>query len=140
MNWFKKNDNHSKKKDKPPVDRPVRWPNGWAVETPSGIWYVNNGVRIRVFSQRCLQSWSVPVRNGTDEALALIPIQAGLLGFRSGSLIRDFSDGKIYLVSGSRKNHIVNPDILDVLDHPVLDVSRVEANLHLDGEEINDLE
>lgn len=140
MNWFKKNDKSSQERTKLPVDRPVRWPNGWAVDTPSGLWYITGDARIRFFSRRCAQSWSVPIRSGTDASLEATPVKEGILGFRTGSLIRDFSDGKIYLVSGSLKHHIVEPDVLEILDFPVVDVSREEALLHLDGEEINGLE
>lgn len=139
MTWFRKNE---KKKEEQPVDRPVVWPNGWAVQTPEATWYVFQGKRQRFFSERCLQSWRVPVRSGTENSLSQTPVTEGVLGFRTGTLIKDFSDGKIYLISGSYKRHITSPDVIEVLTsaYGILVVSSEEAGIHLDGEPINALE
>lgn len=137
---IKRHSKESFKEEDKPLVRAVLWPDGWAVDTPSGLWYITGGRRIQVYSDRCLQSWHVPVRHGTDEVLSATPVQEGVLGFRTGTLIRDFSDGKIYLVTGSLKRHITNPDVLKILNATILDVSKDEANIHKDGEPIDGLE
>jgi hypothetical protein len=140
MTWFKGKDKNTKEQDKP-VDRPVLWPNGWSVRTPQGIWYIYQGKRQRFFSERCFESWNLPVRNGTVESLSLVPVAEGVLGFRTGTLIRDYSNGKIYLISGSYKRHITSPDVIHILGKQgIIDVSKDEAGIHLDGEPINALE
>ena len=62
---------------------------------------------------------------------------AGVIGFRDGTLIKDISSGKIYLVSDYKKRHVVSPDILPQLGYTNRDVILVsgrEASVHQEGE------
>jgi hypothetical protein len=58
------------------------------------------------------------------------------VGFRDGTLIQNIVDGKIYLVSDSRKRLVTDPDILDSLGLEILLVSEAEINIHEDGDPI----
>lgn len=136
MRLFRKNITH----DEPRlmVDRRVDWPNGLAVRTPSHLWYIKNGKRMLIFSERVLESWAFYVGRGTDASVSHFE-KAGVIGFRDGTLIKDVSDGKIYLIEGSKKRHITSPDVLVLLDWPVMEVSRLEAEIHPQGDDLNAL-
>jgi hypothetical protein len=63
----------------------------------------------------------------------------GLLGFRSGSVFKDISSGLLYIVEGSLKRKIEDPDYLHSLGidpNKVPLVSRDESELHKEGEVI----
>ena len=65
---------------------------------------------------------------------------AGIIGFRDGTLIRDISSHKIYLISEYKKRHITNPDVIKSLGFDkkkVLLVSGKEASVHQDGENLS---
>jgi hypothetical protein len=134
-NFFKRKNKHEPRLL---VDRKVTWPNGIAVRTPDHIWYLKNGKRMLIFSERVLQSWNFYLGHGTDASVSHFP-RAGVIGFRDGTLIRDVSDGKMYLIEGSKKRHITSPDVLVLLDWPVIDVSKLEAEIHPQGDELNAL-
>jgi len=60
--------------------------------------------------------------------------------FINGTVIKDISNGKIYLVVNSKKQHITSPDVftkfgIDI--DSILLVSHKEAELHKDGEPIS---
>jgi len=40
------------------------------------------------------------------------------VGFRDGSLLNNIADGRMYVVSGGRLRHIVDPAVLDRLGNP----------------------
>lgn len=61
---------------------------------------------------------------------------SGIVGFRDGTLIRDISTHKIYLISDYKKMHVTDPDIfknLGFVYKDVLLVSSKEASMHKDG-------
>jgi len=63
----------------------------------------------------------------------------GKLGFRDGTLIKDISDGKIYLISQNKRRHITSPDVFDNfgLDRSkIVEVSSDEVAMHLLGENL----
>ena len=63
----------------------------------------------------------------------------GKLGFRDGTLIKNISDGKMYLVSQNKRRHIVSPDSFDKygLDRSkLIEVSDSEINMHDQGEDL----
>jgi hypothetical protein len=77
--------------------------------------------------------------NATEAALSGIKL-VGKLGFRDGTLIKNISDGKMYLVSQNKLRHIVSPDIFNRygLDRSKLvEVSQNEIEAHDLGEDLN---
>ena len=64
---------------------------------------------------------------------------AGKLGFRDGTLIKNISDGKIYLISQNKRRHVTDPDTFSKygLDrNSVVEVSDMETNMHDLGENL----
>jgi len=51
-------------------------------------------------------------------------------------LIHDISDGRIYLVSDSKRRHIVDPDVLEWLDSEIIKVGQKEIFVHPEGEKL----
>lgn len=104
-----------KKKSKPLPLHPVDYPAGICVRTPLGAFLVNkDGKRYRITTERVLASWNFPiVVETTDAAISHFPIAVTKLGFRDGTLLKDFGDGKVYLVSGSVLRHVLNPDRIE---------------------------
>jgi hypothetical protein len=114
-------------------------PSGTAARLPDGrTWIVRGSKRFLVPSVRILESWAVNVINVAGSVLENYE-ESGKVGFRDGTLIQDMSDGKIYLIENSRRRLLTNPDVLDVLDWQVVLVSKNEADLHEDGEELSGL-
>lgn len=121
-------------------NRPAKWPSGTAVKTPSGVWFIKGSKKYRCFSERTIYSWGFRVIEAGDQSVSKFPL-AGVLGFRDGTLIKDISDGKLYLVSDSKIRHITSVDAYDLLggDSRVMLVSHDEVKLHSEGEIINGL-
>lgn len=118
--------------------KPVKYPDGLALDTGENVWYTKNGLLYKCYSQRTLDSWRFKVIKTTPEAVAGFK-QGGILGFRDGTLLRDISDGKLYLVSGNKRRHIVSPDFFDLYGFEKSDAvlaSRAEIELHQPGEPI----
>lgn len=86
-----------------------------------------------------VKSWSFPlIVNVHSSSLASFTVSSPL-GFRDGTLIKDTSDGKLYLVSQRLRRHITSPDALAMLGKKRSDaiwVSHSEVNLHKEGEEL----
>lgn len=100
-----------------------------------------NGVpkRFRFASDRARKSWNLKVVETNEYALRGAAI-VGIVGFRDGTLIRDISDHKIYLISDSKKKHVADPDAILALGFAYKDiilVSSQEANRHRDGGRLN---
>ena len=64
---------------------------------------------------------------------------AGIIGFRDGTMIKDISNSKIYLISDNTKRHIIDPDVIKILgyNNKILDVSQKEASFHKEGESLS---
>lgn len=132
MKWFKR------EKFVPPTT-PVVYPSGSCVRTEKGEFYIKGGMRYRIPSQRILFSWKFRTIIQASEASVAKYKLAGKVGFRDGSLLRDFGSGKLYVISDSKKRLISNPDILDcwgITVNEFVDVSTDEINIHRDGEDI----
>ena len=74
----------------------------------------------------------------TEQAVSSMKI-VGKLGFRDGTLIKNISDGKMYLVSQNKRRHIVDPDsfVKYGLDRSkVIEVSESEIIMHDLGENL----
>lgn len=130
-----------RKKSNPviPPTTPVDYPTGVCVQTERGIFFIKRNFRYRVTSDRILSSWNYPfVLPSTEAALGKYKIM-GKLGFRQGTLVKDISDGKIYLISENLRRHVVSADFFDVMLFPrdkIIEVSHEEAILHQEGENI----
>ena len=120
------------------ISRPTNFPSGLAVKTDKDTYWIKDGKRYRLISDRAAKSWSFTTVNATEAALTGFKL-AGKLGFRDGALIKNIADGRIYLVSQNKLRHIVDPDsfIRYGLDRSkVLEVSEAEISAHDLGENI----
>ena len=117
---------------------PTLFPSGLAVKTEKGIYWIKDGKRFRLISDREAESWSFTTVKATEQAVSLMKV-VGKLGFRDGSLIKNIADGKMYLISQNKRRHLVDPDSFDRygLDRSaVIEVSQAETNMHDIGEEL----
>lgn len=91
------------------ISQPTNFPSGIAVKTEKSTYWIKDGKRYVLISDRATQSWSFTTVLATETALAGIKL-VGKLGFRDGTLIKNVADGKMYLVSQNKLRHIVSPD------------------------------
>lgn len=120
------------------ITKPTLFPSGLAVKTDNDVYWIKDGKRYKLVSQRAADSWSFPTVNVTEEAIAQIKI-GGKLGFRDGTLIKNISDSKMYLISQNKRRHITSPDVFSKygLDrNGVIEVSELETNMHDLGEDL----
>jgi len=122
----------------PLVTLPTNFPSGIAVKTDKATYWIKDGKRFKLISDRAATSWSFPTVNATESALSLMKV-AGKLGFRDGTLIKNIADGKIYLISQNKRRHIINPDsfVTYGIDRSkVIEVSEMETNMHEIGDNL----
>jgi hypothetical protein len=81
-------------------------------------------------------SWSLPIIE-TKESILSTYILSGSLGFRDGSLLKDISDGKFYLISDSKRRHIIEPDVLIWMNSSIIEVSQKEILSHAEGDPLD---
>jgi hypothetical protein len=120
------------------ISQPTNFPSGIAVKTDKDTYWIKDGKRYRLISDRAATSWSFTTVNATEAALTGFKI-AGKLGFRDGALIKNIADGRIYLVSQNKLRHIVDPDSFAKygLDRSkVVEVSETEISVHDLGEKL----
>jgi hypothetical protein len=120
------------------VTSPTSFPSGLAVKTDKATYWIKDGKRYKLISDRAAQSWCFTTVNATEAALSGIKL-VGKLGFRDGTLIKNIADGKLYLISQNKKRHIVDPDSFTKygLDRSqVIEISEAEANAHDLGEDL----
>jgi hypothetical protein len=118
------------------ISQPTNFPSGLAVRTDKATYWIKDGKRYKLISDRAAKSWSFTTVNATEAALSGIKL-VGKLGFRDGALIKNIADGKMYLVSQNKLRHIVDPDIFNKygLDRSqVIEVSEAEIKAHDIGE------
>lgn len=111
---------------------PTIFPSGIAVRTENAIYWVKDGKRFKLISDRAAASWAFTTVNATEKAVVPMKL-VGKLGFRDGTLIKNIADGKMYLVSQNKRRHIVDPDSFDRygLDRSkIIEVSELEAAVH----------
>jgi hypothetical protein len=136
MVWWKR----SKPAPLPDVPTvPVEYPTGTCVQTEKGVFFIKGRFRFRVTSERILSSWHYPFVIRSSEAACGRYSVGGKLGFRQGTLVKDISNGKIYLISENLRRQVVSPDFFDVLLFPreaVIEASPEEIALHKEGENI----
>jgi hypothetical protein len=127
-----------KKNQQKTVTSPTIFPSGIAVKTDKGIYWIKDGKRFKLISDRAAKSWMFTTVVATESALSGMKL-AGKLGFRDGTLIKNIADGKLYLISQNKKRHIVDPDTFNKygLDRSqVIEVSAFETSMHELGEEL----
>jgi len=120
------------------ISSPTNFPSGIAVKTDKDTYWIKDGKRYKLISDRAATSWSFTTVNATEAALTGFKV-AGKLGFRDGALIKNIADGKIYLVSQNKLRHIVDPDSFNRygLDRSkMIEVSEKEILAHDLGENI----
>lgn len=126
------------KKKKPAISKPTIFPSGLAVKTDKSVYWVKDGKRYKLISDRAAKSWFFTTVNATEEAVSVMKL-VGKLGFRDGTLIKNIADGKLYLISQNKKRHVVDPDSFDRygLDRRlIIEVSEAEANMHATGDNL----
>ena len=120
------------------ITSPTNFPSGIAVETDKNTYWIKDGKRYRLISDRAAKSWAFTTVKATEAALSTIKL-VGKLGFRDGTLIKNIADGKLYLISQNKKRHIVDPDTFNKygLDRSqVVEVSAFEISMHELGEDL----
>lgn len=123
---------------KPLIALPTNFPSGIAVKTDKATYWIKDNKRFKLISDRAAESWVFTTVNATESAVSGMKL-VGKLGFRDGTLIKNISDGKMYLVSQNKRRHIVSPDSFDKygLDRSKLvEVSDSEINMHDQGEDL----
>jgi hypothetical protein len=126
------------KKKTATVTSPTLIPSGLAVKTDKAIYWVKDGKRYKLISDRAAKSWCFTTINATEQAVAAMKL-VGKLGFRDGTLIKNIADGKMYLISQNKKRHIVDPDSFDrygLNRKLIIEVSEAEANMHQTGDNL----
>ena len=118
------------------ISQPTNFPSGIAVQTDKETYWIKDGKRYKLISERATRSWNFTTVKATEAALSGIKL-VGKLGFRDGALIKNIADGKMYLVSQNKLRHIVDPDIFIKygLDRSnLIEVSEAEVKAHDLGE------
>lgn len=121
------------------ISQPTNFPSGLAVKTEKATYWIKDGKRFRLISDRAANSWMFTTVNATEAALSGTKV-VGKLGFRDGTLIKNISDGKMYLVSQNKLRHITSPDVFERygLDRSkMIEVSAEEIDAHDLGENLN---
>ena len=127
-----------KKQQHKTVSSPTNFPSGIAVKTEKNVYWIKDGKRFRLISERAVESWAFTIVHATETALSGSKV-VGKLGFRDGTLIKNIADGKIYLISQNKRRHIIDPDTFDRygLDRATtIEVSEAETNMHDLGENL----
>ena len=120
------------------ISQPTNFPSGIAVKTDKATYWIKDGKRYKLISDRAAKSWLFTTVNATEAALSGIKL-VGKLGFRDGTLIKNIADGKMYLVSQNKLRHVVDPDVFNKygLDRSsIIEVSELEIKAHEIGEDL----
>lgn len=120
------------------ITSPTNFPSGLAIKTDNATYWIKDGKKYRLVSDRAATSWSFPTVMASEGSLVNIKT-AGKLGFRDGTLIKNIADGKIYLISQNKRRHVMSPDVFNIygLDRSaIIEVSELEASMHDLGESL----
>lgn len=110
-------------------------PSGLIAHTESGYFYIKDNKKFTFVSDRAMLSWNLPIIK-TKDSIMSSKIKSGILGFRDGTLVKDISDGKIYLISNSKRRHVVDPDVLEWLNTDIIQIGQKELFVHSEGEKL----
>ena len=111
-------------------------PSGLIAHTDKGYFYIKGEKKFRFISERAMHTWSLPIIKTNDNMLNKL-VTAGTLGFRDGTLVQDISDGKMYLISDSKRRHILDPDVLEWMNTEVIKAGQKEILVHTEGEPLD---
>lgn len=120
------------------ISSPTNFPSGLCVKTENGAYWIKDGKKYKLISDRALQSWRFTEVLASEDAISHMKV-AGKLGFRDGTLIKNISDGKIYLISQNKKRHITTPDVFNkygLSRSHILEVGESEIGMHELGEDL----
>ena len=120
------------------ITSPTNFPSGLAIKTDNATYWIKDGKKYKLVSDRAATSWSFPTVMASEGSLVNIKT-AGKLGFRDGTLIKNIADGKIYLISQNKRRHVMSPDVFNIygLDRSaIIEVSELEASMHDLGESL----
>jgi len=127
--------NHFKKKQKQTKNYTPIVPSGLIAHTEKGYFYIKGKKRFRFVSERAMISWDLPVVQTIEATLLDVQI-SGMMGFRDGTLVKDISDSKIYLISDSKRRHVMDPDVLEWINKEVISIGQKELFVHTEGEKL----
>ena len=116
----------------------VNYIDGLAVETELGYYLVRRGVRVPFPSKRVFDTWGLHAIRSSEAACQHLPV-VGIMGIREGSLVVDFMDNKLYMISGGKRRLVSNPSFLEDLQIDPIEaivVSHEEILLHSEAEVI----
>lgn len=123
----------------PRPTKPINYPDGFAVATESSYYFIKGGRRLAFPSERVFDSWNLAPIRSSEESVKHLPLAKPKMGYRDGSLITDFKDGKLYIISGGKRRLVTNPTVLDDLNlEPISAIvaSHAEVLMHVEGEEL----
>lgn len=112
------------------------YPDGLMFRHGQDTYYVKRGVRYRLYSPRVFESWGLRAIPAGDDLLKT-PVSKSPLGFRDGTLIHNYADGRLYLISAGLRRQVMNPDTMARFGwrkRDALVVSNSEAELHAEGD------
>ena len=112
-------------------------PSGLIAHTEKGYFYIKGKKRFKFVSDRAMLSWSLPVIETKEIMLSNI-VPSGVIGFRDGALVKDISDGKIYLISDNKRRHIVEPDVLEWIGSEIIQAGQKEIFVHAEGDKLSE--
>ena len=107
-------------------------PSGLIAHTETGYFYIKGSSKFNFISERAMTSWNLPIIETNDSMISNLK-RAGILGFRDGTLVKDISDGKIYLISDSKRRHVIDPDVLEWLNVDIVQIGQKELFVHSEG-------
>jgi hypothetical protein len=118
---------------------PTFYPTGVCVRTESGYYYIKGNFKYRIPTKRVLKSWNFSIIVDSSDAAIKHYRLIGKLGFRDGTIVRDFTTMGYYVVSESKFRKIDNPDCLtlwNVKPKDIVNISHYEVELHRKGDPI----
>lgn len=123
------------KKQSPKKYNPIV-PSGLIAHTEKGYFYIKGNKKFKFISDRAMLSWDLPIVETIEPMISQFVLN-GTLGFRDGSLVKDVSDGKIYLISDNKRRHIIEPDVLVWINKNIIMAGEKEILVHEEGERID---
>ena len=112
-------------------------PSGLIAHTEKGYYYIKGKKRFKFVSERAMETWCILPVDTKESILAGIQVM-GTIGLRDGTIVRDISDGKIYLISDNKRRHITNPDVLIWIGSSIIDVSQKDISVHTEGDPLDE--